>query len=81
VGDYVKVITRQGKVIITNETLRNIEMNLPAEGFLRIHKSYIVSIGAIRYIEGNQLMVDNSAIPIGLKYKEELINKFNTGHS
>ncbi|HEY8895521.1 MAG TPA: LytTR family DNA-binding domain-containing protein [Niastella sp.] len=81
VGDYVKVVTRQGKVIITNETLRNIEMNLPGEGFLRIHKSYIVSIGAIRYIEGNQLMVDNSAIPIGLKYKEDLINKFNAGHS
>ena len=81
VGDYVKVVTRQGKVIITNETLRNIEMNLPGKGFIRIHKSYIVSISAIRYIEGNQLMVDNSAIPIGLKYKEELINKFNPGYS
>jgi DNA-binding LytR/AlgR family response regulator len=81
VGDYVKVFTRQGKVIITNETLRNIETNLPGKFFIRIHKSYIVSISAIRYIEGNQLMVDNSAIPIGLKYKEELINKFNAGYS
>lgn len=81
VGDYVKVFTRQGKVIITNETLRNIEMNLPGELFVRTHKSYIVSIKSIRYIEGNQLMVDNSSIPIGLKYKEELINKFNTGYS
>ena len=77
VGDYVKVFTKQGKVIITNETLRNIEMNLPAELFIRTHKSYIVSIKAIRYIEGNQLMVDNMPIPIGLTYKDELINRFN----
>jgi DNA-binding LytR/AlgR family response regulator len=77
VGDYVKVFTKQGKVIITNETLRNIEMNLPAELFIRTHKSYIVSIKAIRYIEGNQLMVDNIPIPIGLTYKDELINRFN----
>ncbi|MBO9204769.1 MULTISPECIES: LytR/AlgR family response regulator transcription factor [Niastella] len=77
VGDYVKVFTKQGKVIITNETLRNIEMSLPGELFVRTHKSYIVSIKAIRYIEGNQVMVDNNPIPIGLTYKEELINRFN----
>lgn len=77
VGDYVKVFTKQGKVIITNETLRNIEMNLPADQFVRTHKSYIVSIKAIRYIEGNQLMVDDNPIPIGLTYKDDLINRFN----
>jgi len=77
VGDYVKVFTKQGKVIITNETLRNIEMSLPAALFVRTHKSYIVSIKAIRYIEGNQLMVDNNPIPIGLTYKDDLINRFN----
>ena len=64
-------------MIVTNETLRNIEMSLPAELFVRTHKSYIVSIKAIRYIEGNQLMVDNNPIPIGLTYKDELINRFN----
>jgi len=76
VGDYVKVYTKQGKAIITNETLRNIEMALPAELFIRIHKSYIVSVKAIRYMEGNQVMVDNTPIPIGLTYKDDLINKF-----
>jgi DNA-binding LytR/AlgR family response regulator len=77
-GDYVKVFTKQGKVIITNETLRNIETGLPAHLFIRVHKSFIVSVKSIRYIEGNQVMVDTTAIPIGLTYKEELINKFNT---
>jgi DNA-binding LytR/AlgR family response regulator len=78
-GDYVKVFTKQGKVIITNETLRNIEAGLPVHIFIRVHKSFIVSVKSIRYIEGNQVMVDATAIPIGLTYKEELINKFNTG--
>lgn len=76
-GDYVKVFTRSGKVIITNETLRNIETGLPAHLFIRVHKSFIVSVKSIRYIEGNQVMVETTAIPIGLTYKEELINKFN----
>jgi DNA-binding LytR/AlgR family response regulator len=77
-GDYVKVFTKQGKVIITNETLRNIEAGLPVHLFIRVHKSFIVSVKSIRYIEGNQVMVDTTPIPIGLTYKEELINKFNT---
>lgn len=77
VGDYVKVFTKQGKVIITNETLRNIELSLPAGLFVRTHKSYIVSIKAVRYIEGNQLMVDDNALPIGSTYKEELIGRLN----
>lgn len=77
-GDYVKVFTKQGKVIITNETLRNIEAGLPVHLFIRVHKSFIVSVKSIRYIEGNQVMVDTTTIPIGLTYKEELISKFNT---
>jgi DNA-binding LytR/AlgR family response regulator len=78
IGDYVKVVGKQGKIIITNDTLKNIESFLPDKLFVRIHKSYLVSISSIRYIESNHVMVDNYSIPIGLKYKENLITKFNT---
>lgn len=73
----MKVFTKQGKMIVTKETLKNIEMHLPAHLFIRIHKSFIVSIRSIHYIEGNQLMVNNTSLPIGLTYKEDLINKMN----
>ena len=76
-GDYVKVVTRPGKVIITAETLKHIGDSLPDTHFIRVHKSYIVSIGSIRYIEGNHLVIGDTAIPIGLTYREDLINRFN----
>lgn len=76
IGDYLKIFLKNGKVIITSETLRNIEANLPPDLFLRIHKSYIVSVRSILYIEGNQLVLEDAALPIGLTYKEQLISKF-----
>jgi DNA-binding LytR/AlgR family response regulator len=71
-GDFVKVVTRTGKVIITGETLKHIGDSLPDTHFVRVHKSYIVSIGSIRYIEGNHLMIGDTAIPIGLTYREDI---------
>lgn len=75
-GDYVKVFTKN-KVLITNDTLKSIEVNLPELQFLRIHKSFIISINAIQYIEGNQIKVANDLLPIGLTYKDKLIEILN----
>ena len=76
IGDYLKIFMKNGKVIITNETLKSIEESLPSNLFLRIHKSYIVSVRSILYIEGNQLVIEGATLPIGLKYKEHLIDRF-----
>jgi DNA-binding LytR/AlgR family response regulator len=76
IGDYLKIFMKKGKVIITNETLKSIEASLPANLFARIHKSYIVSVKSIQYIEGNQVVIEDTALPIGLTYKEQLINRF-----
>jgi len=73
-GDYVKVYTRE-KVLITNETLRSIEEQLPGSDFLRIHKSYIVSIKAISYVEGNQVKVGEELLPLGLTFREKLMER------
>jgi DNA-binding LytR/AlgR family response regulator len=70
---------KNGKVIVTNETLKHIEESLPSALFLRIHKSYIVAVRSILYIEGNQLVIEGAALPVGLKYKEQLIGRFGGG--
>jgi DNA-binding LytR/AlgR family response regulator len=72
IGDYVKVFVRN-KVLITNDTLKSIEAHLPEQRFIRIHKSFIISISAIQYIEGNQVKIANELLPIGLTYKDKLI--------
>jgi DNA-binding LytR/AlgR family response regulator len=72
-GDYIKVYTPD-KMIIAMETLKNIERYL-AEKFVRIHKSFIVSLDSIRYIEGNQVKIEGGMLPIGHTYKEEFLEK------
>jgi DNA-binding LytR/AlgR family response regulator len=76
IGDYLKIFLKTGKVIVTNETLKNIEASLPSNLFVRIHKSYIVSVKSIQYIEGNQVVIEDVSLPIGLTYKEHLISSF-----
>jgi DNA-binding LytR/AlgR family response regulator len=71
-GDFVKVHTGE-KVFISSETLKNISSQLPEKQFIRIHKSYIISLEAVKYIEGNQVKIDDEYLPIGLTYKEDLL--------
>lgn len=71
IGDYVKVILKEGKNLIIAETLKKLEEKLPVD-FIRIHKSYIISLPDLRYIEGNQVHLDNRNIPIGQSYRDAL---------
>jgi len=75
-GDYMKVYTNS-KVIIATETMKNLEINLGRQ-FIRIHKSYIVSVQAISFIEGNQVKVADQFLPIGLTYRDKVMEKFKT---
>ena len=71
-GDFVKIHTTS-KVHICSETLKNIEQQLPENQFVRIHKSYLISLDFINYLEGNQVKIEEEFLPIGLTYKENLL--------
>ncbi len=71
-GDYVKVFTKN-KTLVTKERLTIIEEQLPEKEFLKIHRSYIIALSAIRFIEGNQVQVGEIKIPIAATYKEKLM--------
>lgn len=78
VGDYVKIIT-ETTVYMTNQTMKNMESALPSNQFVRIHKSYIVSLSKIANIDGSMLKIKSTLIPIGQTYKKdffELIDSF-----
>lgn len=76
IGDYVKVHTLQ-RVLITKDTMKKIEITLPQQSFIRIHKSYIIAVNAIEYIEGNQVKVLHQLLPIGLTFKDKLLERLN----
>jgi len=71
-GDYVKIITQNGPFII-HATLRNIEEKLSGGEFVRIHRSYIISVAKIDYIEDGIAHVHGSQLPVSENYKNELL--------
>ncbi len=73
VGDYVKIITTE-KSLITYMYLKDIERMLPPKLFPRVHRSFIVSISKIESIEGNQIKIQKSVIPIGRSYREAFMS-------
>lgn len=71
-GDYVKVHTDE-KVLLVKERLSVLEKELPARLFQRIHRSHIIALSALRFIEGNQAQVNTIKLPIAATYRDELM--------
>lgn len=75
-GDYIKIYTKD-QVIIPKETLNNIELQLPASQFLRVHRSYLVALDKIEFLEGNLIQIGKIKIPVGQSYRDELLEKLD----
>jgi len=78
-GNYIKVFTNN-KMLMVAETLTTIKKNLPTELFVRIHKSFIVSIKRIDQVEGNIIRIGKNVIPIGNYYRmhvNAILGKYN----
>jgi DNA-binding LytR/AlgR family response regulator len=68
----VTIFTGKGKYI-TLLNLKSLEQNLDSRSFIRVHKSYMVSISKIEGIEGNEIFILNHRIPISRNYREQVI--------
>lgn len=71
-SDYIKIHIAE-KTIITRETITNIEAKLPKSDFIRIHRSYIISISKINSFTNEFIEVQKKAIPISRSYKKEVL--------
>lgn len=72
--NYVIMHTHSGKVI-TMMTMKTMEDKLPENDFLRVHKSFIVNRNHIHSIEGNELVVGQTKIPISRNNKNQVIER------
>jgi DNA-binding LytR/AlgR family response regulator len=71
-GDYVKIFFGD-QMIVAHETMKNLEQTLPSEMFYRTHRSYIVALDKITFIEGNQLNIADAMISVSPDKKEGLL--------
>ena len=74
-GDYVKVHRTDGKPILSQVSLKRFEECLSGNNFCRVHRSYIVSLYHINYIERKRIRIDGALIPISDSYLPTLMNK------
>lgn len=72
--NYMVIRTHDQKHI-TMMTMKALEEILPAEAFIRIHKSFIVNRDKVKSIEGNQLKVGTFNLPISRQKKQEILEK------
>ena len=76
--NYV-IIHTAAKKYMTYLTFKSVEDYLPADNFLKVHKSYIVAAAKIDSIEGNDIRIGQQHIPISRNQKEEVMEKLLKG--
>ncbi|RFS21106.1 DNA-binding response regulator [Chitinophaga silvatica] len=77
--DYTKIYTHNLPVL-TLRSLKSFETRLPADKFIRVHRSYLVSLNKINSVEKNTVMIANQSIPISDGYRDrfyDVINKYS----
>ena len=73
--DYVKIhLKSTTKSIVTRMSMKAIEDQLPTTKFLRVHKSYIVSIAHITALRKNSIFLGEHEIPVGDSYRDSVSN-------
>ena len=75
-GNYTKLFLTD-EMIISHEKISHYETMLNENNFLRVHKSFIVAIDKIKFIEGNRIIIHEHKIPIGQTYKNSVSKLYN----
>lgn len=72
-GDYVKIHLRSApKPLLVRTSARSLEAELPNDKFIRVHKSYILSVGSITAVRKNSVFIGELELPVGETYRAAL---------
>jgi two-component system, LytTR family, response regulator len=74
-GNYIFIYRNTGDRIMSKQTLTQFEEQLPNNKFIRIHKSFVLALMAIKYLEGNEITLSSRKLPIGKVYREDLMRR------
>ena len=75
-GDYVKVFTQQ-KFHVVHTTLKSLEEKLPSSKFMRIHRSYIIALNKIDFIQDGVINLGKTSVPVADAYRSSLNKRLN----
>ena len=69
--DYIKVVTRT-RTIITKQSISSIEERLPKTSFIRIHRSFIISLNKVQSYTPELIAIGNEELPVSRMYRHEV---------
>jgi len=78
VQNYVSIHTADAKVM-SLQTLKGLEEQLPAGDFVRVHRSFIVNLRHITSVERGRIFISGTVIPIGDKFRDEVYRIIGAG--
>ena len=73
-GDYIKIHTFQ-KVFVVKDKLRTYSEQL-GEDFIQVHRSFIINIKRVEYVEGNHVVINQEKIPVSESHRAKLKTLF-----
>lgn len=77
--NYV-VIHLPGQKHIVYMTLSGLEAQLPADRFMKVHKSYIISLSQVNSVDDNDLIIRQARIPVSRALRDEVMKRIMGGH-
>lgn len=78
-AEYVQIYTAvTSRPVITLMSMRSLEEKLPADRFMRIHRSYIINLSAIEKYEHNKVKIANEELPVSDSYRNKLKDYINS---
>jgi len=69
--DYIRIHLPNNKTILTLMSLKAIAEKLPAQEFVRIHRSYIVPLSKIEKVSSKKIEIAGKEIPVGISYADD----------
>jgi len=76
--DYVKLFLTSGESFLAKHSISSMENMLSEYSFLRVHRSYIISVAKMTGYNNNDIIVSGKEIPIGRLYKQQVIETINS---
>ncbi|MDE0771050.1 MAG: LytTR family DNA-binding domain-containing protein [Salibacteraceae bacterium] len=70
-GDYVRIHSKHGKYTVLS-TMKAMDLKLPDDQFMRVHKSYIVRIDKIQKVIKSEVHLEGYTVPVSRSYKDAL---------
>ena len=74
--NYIKIHFENGKSLLVRMSMKGVSEKLPANEFVRVHRSFIIKLHKVKSVRNKTIFLDKVEIPIGTNYVEDVLKLF-----